>query len=75
MKQGEEVRPSGAHRGVIPASRVTRAGQPLCIGAAETGDKPEAGPLVELVRANGVIQAIDITCCCGERIRLRCTYD
>jgi hypothetical protein len=75
VNHGAEVGPRSAHGAVIPASRVNRAGQPRCVGAVESEDKPGAGPLVELVREDGVIRAIDVTCSCGERIRLRCTYD
>lgn len=31
-------------------------------------------PTVQLVREDGVIRAIDITCGCGERIRILCDY-
>jgi hypothetical protein len=32
-------------------------------------------PQVALVRDGDVIQAIDVTCSCGQRIRLRCAYE
>jgi hypothetical protein len=31
-------------------------------------------PKVELVRSGDRIRAIDVTCSCGQRIRLRCDY-
>lgn len=31
-------------------------------------------PRVELIRSGDKIRAIDITCSCGQRIRLRCDY-
>src|SRR5262245_28217599 len=31
-------------------------------------------PRVELIRSGDKIRAIDITCACGQRIRLRCDY-
>ena len=32
-------------------------------------------PQIEVVRDGEVIQAIDVTCTCGQKIRLRCAYD
>jgi hypothetical protein len=65
---------SDAHRhvrAVIPASAVRAAGV-----AASPGQREEAtGPRVELVRENGVVRAIDVTCGCGERFRIVCEYD
>ena len=31
-------------------------------------------PTVQLVREDGVVRAIDVTCGCGERIRILCDY-
>jgi len=33
-----------------------------------------AEPRVELLREGDVVRAIDVTCGCGRRIRLRCVY-
>lgn len=33
-----------------------------------------AEPRIELIREGDVIKAIDITCGCGQRIRLHCAY-
>jgi hypothetical protein len=62
----------GPHRAVIPAGRVALGAMPFCVGAADAHNE---GALVELVREDGVIRAIDITCACGERVRLLCSYD
>jgi hypothetical protein len=72
VEQRENAGSRGPHRSVISAGRVTLGGRPFCVGAAETAKE---GPLVELVREDGVIRAIDITCACGQRVRLLCTYD
>ena len=37
--------------------------------------KMATAPKVELVQDNGVIQAIEITCSCGQNVRLLCQYD
>lgn len=44
-----------------------RIGAP--VAHAKHGD-----PTVQLVREDGVVRAIDITCGCGERIRIQCDY-
>lgn len=31
-------------------------------------------PTIQLVREDGIVRAIDITCTCGERIRILCEY-
>ncbi|HKI37322.1 MAG TPA: hypothetical protein VKA46_36045 [Gemmataceae bacterium] len=36
---------------------------------------PGCAPQIELVRDGEVIQAIDVTCSCGQKIRLRCLYE
>jgi len=35
---------------------------------------PATQPVVSLVRAGDIVQAIDIKCTCGKRIRLKCVY-
>jgi len=63
-------------RAVIPA-RVVRAAET----AGDTpppqgrGEPAAAGPRVELVREGGVVRAIDVTCSCGERLRIVCEYE
>lgn len=36
---------------------------------------PKPAPRVELIREGGVVRALDITCGCGEKIRVVCEYD
>jgi hypothetical protein len=58
---------------VVPARRV-RAGEVVApVGPPRAGRTGE--PHVELVREGDVVRAIDVTCTCGQRLRLRCLYD
>lgn len=63
----------GSHRhgrSVIPARAVRSAA-----AEAPAGDAPAAkAPRVEVVREGGVVRAIDVTCACGERVRIVCDY-
>ena len=59
-------------RGVVPSQLVRLAAETAHIPIP--GTTPPAEPRVELIRAGDVIQAIDVTCACGRKIRLRCTY-
>lgn len=56
---------------VIPGPRVQVDG---VARVPVPGAHTEAQPKVELIRAGNVIRAIDVTCTCGRRIRLRCNY-
>lgn len=35
---------------------------------------PRPGPKVEVIRDGDAIRAIEVTCSCGERIRIECDY-
>jgi hypothetical protein len=57
---------------VIPAKAVR--------AAAATIARPANGPakaeaVIEVVREDGVVRAIDVTCACGERLRIVCEYE
>jgi hypothetical protein len=75
MKREEELGPRELHRAVIPARLVSLAGQSQCVGAVPAGNAQGETPRIELVRENGVIRAIDITCGCGQRVRVLCTCE
>ncbi len=63
---------SGVHN-VVPGNHVTRA-----VGAIKGnafGAHEQAAPKIELIRDGDVVQAIDVTCSCGETIRLWCSYE
>lgn len=57
---------------IIPEQRVvfSRERVPVPIPAETRSREPK----IELVRENDVIRAIDVTCACGQRIRLVCDY-
>ena len=67
--------PDGAGTGgsVVRAARVRVSGEAVRIGAP-VPDGHSGEPVVELVREGDVIQTIEITCPCGERINIRCDY-
>jgi len=64
--------------GIIPGGRVQFTGEMVhVIIPQERVDGPahSAGePQVTLVREGDVIQAIEVTCTCGRKVRLRCVY-
>ncbi len=65
-----EARPGGA---VLPAGRVRVSEEAVRVG----GQDPPGGrgaPKVRLVREDGVVRAIEVTCPCGEVVRVRCEY-
>jgi hypothetical protein len=58
---------------IIPGRRVVFAGESARVQVpAETTSKE---PHIELVRESDVIRAIDVTCSCGQKIRLVCDYE
>jgi hypothetical protein len=66
-------RPAGSGP-IVAGSRVVVSGEAVRIGPPKP-DTPEPGePSVQLVREDGVVRAIDVTCGCGARIRIRCEY-
>ncbi len=61
------------NRAVVPGRCVRLSGERVRVDIP--GQKPSGGPTVEVVRQGDVIQVIDITCSCGQHIRLRCDYE
>lgn len=57
---------------VIPGSCVRVSEETASVGGVRS--TPVGAPHIELIRDGEVIRAIDVTCGCGQRIRLRCTY-
>jgi len=70
---GERPGPAGAGGSVVTADRVKVSAEAVRIGAPRH-DAAHGEPKVQLIREDGVIRAIDVTCGCGERIRIRCEY-
>lgn len=65
--------PPVAATAVVHADCVKVSGEAVRVGAPLPPPKPQ--PTIELVREGGVVRAIDITCGCGEKIRVVCEYD
>ena len=68
----DEGRPATG-RAVVAAGRVRVSDEAVRIGEPNPPG-PHDEPQVKLVREDGVIRAIEITCRCGEVIRVRCEY-
>jgi len=60
-------------RAVISAQRVRMADDAVHV-AAPHPDGTLDEPKIQLVREDGVVRAIDVTCRCGEKIRIVCEY-
>ncbi len=57
---------------IIPQQRVVFSHEHAAVPIpAETKSRE---PKIELIRENDVIRAIDVTCACGQKIRLACDY-
>lgn len=65
--------PAADPTAVVHAGCVKLSGDSVRVGAPQA--QPKAEPRIELVREDGVVRAIDITCGCGEKIRVVCEYD
>lgn len=65
--------PTASGSPVVRAARVRVSEEAVRIGGPAKPDAP-AEPTVRIVREGDVIQALEVTCSCGERIRIRCEY-
>jgi hypothetical protein len=72
MEASESSAARYGSRSVIPGRCVQVSGETARVGVP--GAAAQSEPKVELIRQGDVIQAIDVTCTCGQRIRLRCVY-
>ena len=61
-----------ASHAIVPGQCVRLTGETARVTIP--GQCNSAGPSVELIRDGDVVRAIDVTCGCGQRIRLRCVY-
>ena len=63
---------------IVPGHRVIQTNEVARIGGphaqAHAHGHSSSQPTVELVRDGDVVQAIDVTCSCGEKIRIWCSY-
>jgi hypothetical protein len=58
---------------VVTAARIRVTDDPVRVGAPMV-TLAHGEPKIQLVREDGVVRAIDVTCGCGEKIRIRCDY-
>jgi len=58
---------------VVPGRRVIRTDEVACVGGPHSHDRQQ--PVIELILEGDVVMAIDVTCSCGEKTRLWCSYE
>ena len=59
---------------VIPADRVVKSHDIVQVGGRPT-IKHDGPASVELISEGDVVKAIDVTCSCGQKLRLWCSYE
>ncbi len=57
---------------VLPAQRVRVLDEAAQVVVPGQAVRPE--PQVHLIRDGNTVQAIEVVCSCGQRIRLKCVY-
>jgi hypothetical protein len=57
---------------VVPGHSVRLSGELARVGVP--GKAGTASPRIQVIRAGDIVQAVEITCTCGEHIRLRCVH-
>lgn len=62
-----------SHSAVVPGSRVIRSAELAHVGGRTAVH--HGAPSIELIKDGNTVRAIDVTCSCGEKIRLWCAYD
>jgi hypothetical protein len=78
MERVERIEGEYVNRGVVPGRKVLLeegGGAVMIVPPRPQPVAPACAPQIELVRDGEVIQAIDVTCTCGQKIRLRCVYE
>ncbi len=71
-----DERESGARGGlVVPASRVRLSRESVRVGPAPPAASGGQEPQLQLIRNGDVVQAIHITCTCGQQIIIECDYE
>ncbi len=78
MERIQRIEAEHGPRGVVPGRKVfvEQGSSGVLISPPRAhGPGGNCAPHIELVREGDVIQAIDVTCTCGQKIRLRCVYD
>ncbi len=59
---------------VVPGSRVFRSMEVAHVGGRQ-GHSQHGVPAIELVTEDNVVRAVDVTCSCGQKMRLWCSYE
>ena len=59
--------------GIVPGNRVRQSAELALVGGPRQVDAH--GATVELVKDGDVVQAIDVTCACGQKTRVWCVYE
>lgn len=62
-----------AHSVVVPGDRVVRSAEVAHIGGRP--ELPPPAPSIELVTEADIVRAIDVTCSCGQKLRIWCSYE
>jgi hypothetical protein len=78
MERVERIEGEYINRGVVPSRKVQLEEGPTSVMIVPPRAQPAApacSPQIELIRDGDVIQAIDVTCTCGQKMRLRCVYE
>lgn len=65
----DDTRPAA----VVLATRIRVSDHSVRVGAP-AALRAHGEPKIQLVREDGVVRAIDVTCGCGETVRIRCDY-
>lgn len=74
MERVERSEGDPVHPAVVPGRKVLLEGGPKALMILPPRG-PQCAPQIEVVRDGDVIQAIDVTCACGEKVRIVCRYD
>ena len=61
------------HPAVVPGSRVIRSAEIAYVGGRSVPHGKS--PAIKLVYENDIVRAIDVTCECGQTVRLWCSYE
>ncbi len=72
MAHEERIQGDYTSRAIVPGQCVRVTGEKARVPIP--GHETLAEPKIELIRQGDSIEAIDITCTCGQKIRLRCLY-
>ena len=58
---------------VVPGNRVVRSTELAHVGGRHTPHTEAAS--IELITEHDVVRAIDVTCSCGQKMRIWCSYE